>query len=152
MVCPLSMRFISIVSSWDCSLVFKRALFSTAPCLVSRIANSLNKSAENRRHTALQMLARWSTLLRFAPCLAPISAFFAILEHVFYFFRFNELTIQDTSADPGPWRRCRAEFPWCLRGWCGKARNTTPGPAPLRGRREWRWRLFSIRSARGARR
>jgi len=33
--------------------------------------------AENRRHTALQILATWTTSLRFAPCLALISTIFA---------------------------------------------------------------------------
>ena len=39
------------------------------------------KDGDNRRHAALQMLARCPTLLRFVPCLAPISPLFRCNEH-----------------------------------------------------------------------
>ena len=44
--------------------------------LVSRPTNSRPKTDENRRHAALRILARCSTWLWFAPCLAPISQVF----------------------------------------------------------------------------
>jgi hypothetical protein len=42
--------------------------------LVSRVGDSCHKSAENRRHTLSEILARCSTWLRFPSRLAPISA------------------------------------------------------------------------------
>jgi len=50
------------------------ARIAVGTILAWRPISSATKDDEKRRHTALQVLARWSAWLRFVPYLAPISS------------------------------------------------------------------------------